>query len=506
MPRFIPHLSCFILLFPALAFSQARPIAATPKEDGALPDSKFSLTLYSQGYGLVREIRKLSLSRGENSVNFTQIAAGIDPTTVSFKSLTAPESTTVLEQSFAFDLADPDKLLQKYLGKSIIVNRKQEPVAGDRSRMPETIEAKLLAFTKEQLVLQTNNKQLPIQIIPRTQDILEIKLFDLTGGLATRPTLIWKVAAEKPGDHDVLVSYQTQGLTWSADYNIVVNKNESAADLSSWITLANESGASYPNAKLTLMAGDVHTMRPRSERVVQRAYVADVSDKLFFEYHLYRLSRPISLPDKSTRQVEFFPAKSGLPITRTYVFNGFAGDSPTDGPALDPNAQFQPNKKVDVYLKLANSEKTGLGLPLPAGRVRVYKRDEADGQGGQGGDEPAGALEFIGEDTIDHTPKDEQILCRLGSAFDLAVERKQTQFAVDNDKHVITESFEIKLRNHKPQPVEILVKETLYRWHQWEITAASEKFQKHDSRTIHIPVQLQPNEEKVLTYTAKYTW
>ena len=527
MPRFqlIVHRSSFIVLLPLFACAQ-------PK-DAPLPDSRFSLTVYSTadpatfdpqefqgdvndranrqpipGFGVVREIRKIPLARGENTLKFTDVAAGIDPTTVSFKSLTAPDSTSVLEQNFEYDLLSPDTLLEKYLGKSVIINRKQEPLPTDRTRMPETIEAKLLAFTPEQLVLETNNKQLPVQIIPRNHDITEIKLFDQKTGLITKPTLIWKLTAEQGGDHDVMVSYQTDNITWRADYTVVIDKNDTAADLSSWVTLVNQSGASYPNARLKLVAGDVHRLKPEpmafrggSGGGARAADEAGFKEKSFFEYHLYTLGRPTSVANNSTKQIELFPMRSNVPVTKTYVYYGFEPEYGyyISGAVGDRDVRGHSNKKVDVYLQLKNTQKNGLGLPLPAGRVRVYKRDAADGD-----EFPGGALEFIGEDKIDHTPKDEDVLIRIGSAFDIVGERKQTNFT--EAPRQITESFEIKLRNHKQQPASVIVKENLYRWSQWEITESSDKFDKHDSRTIYLPVQLAPDQEKTITYTVKYTW
>ena len=532
-PTPVPLLLC---LLPSLALAQATPIATPREAPPANADSRFSLTVYSTadpatfdpqgflqlrqqnpwqpipGYGVVREIRKLPLAKGENQVKFTDVAAGIDPTTVAFKSLTAPDSTSVLEQNYEFDLVNPDKLLEKYLGTNVIINRKQEPLAGDRSRMPETIEAKLLAFTADQLVLETNNKQLPVQIIPRNADISEIKLFDLKTGLITKPTLLWRVGAERDGEHEVLVSYQTDNITWRADYGVVVNKEETAADLSAWVTVVNQSGAAYPNAKLKLVAGDVQRLKPDRERMqagtfggggAAQARETGFQEKSFFEYHLYTLGRPTSIPNNSTKQIELFPAKSNLPVTKTYVYSGAATEAIPYAaePLIDRDVRNAANKKVDVYLRLKNTEQNRLGIPLPAGRIRVYKRDTSDDA-----DDPAGVVELIGEDKVDHTPKDENVMVRVGSAFDVVGEYRQTDFTVDGDKRTITESFEAKLRNHKPQPVTVIVKENLFRWATWEITVASDKFTKHDARTIHVPVEVPAGGEKTVTYTVKYTW
>jgi len=507
------------------------PAAAPPE-----PQSDFALTIYSTadpatfdpqeaaqqaaanqdngsgpavlpGYGVVREVRKIDLNQGENTLKFTDVAAGIDPTTVAFKSLTAPDTTSVLEQNYEFDLVSPEKLLQKYVGKQIIINRKQLPLTDDKSRQPETIEAKLLAYDGANFVLQTDNRRLPVELVARSQDITEIKLFDLDTGLITKPTLVWKIQAEKAGQHDAQVTYQTDGLTWRADYNLVVNKDDTAADLSAWVSILNMSGASYPNSKLKLVAGDVQRLeRPDRQQPTVRdsggvfggGRESGFAEKSFFEYHLYTLGRSTSLANNSTKQIELFPPHVGIPVTKLFVYYG----QPIDFSEWQlPQARterdlgLKMNKKVDVYLQVDNAQKNGLGIPLPAGRLRVYKKDEADA-----------ANEFVGEDVIQHTPKDEHFIARLGSTFDVVGERRQTDFKYDDPAQWVTESFEIKLRNHKKEPVNVIVKEDLYRWTNWQITASSEKYEQQDSRTIHIPVTVPVDGEKTVTYTVKYTW
>lgn len=524
MRRFILHPLAFILFLSL--FAQAAPNDA-PAASG---DSKFALTIYSTadaanfdpqdipplrqanaaykvpGYAVVGETQKITLAAGENTLKFSDIAAGIDPTTVSFKSLTAPDSTAVIEQNFEYDLVTPDKLLEKYVGKNIIVNRKQEPLPNDRTRMPETIEAKLLSYTADQLVLQTNNKQLPVQIIPRNSDITEIKLFDLQGGLSAKPTLVWKISAKQAGEHNARVSYQTDNITWRADYSLTLSSDQSAADLSCWATLVNYSGASYADAKIKLIAGDVHRLRPQPRMQFARAAEAsasvDVSEKPFFEYHLYTLARPTTLANNAIKQVELFAPRSNIPVNKSYVYAGGEISIPYgQNPVTDRAPRDSGDKSVDAVLNIVNDEKSGLGIPLPAGRVRIYLRDQT---GAADENDPAAAPQFIGEDKIDHTPKDQNISLRMGSAFDITAGRKQTDFTLDGK--TITESFEIKLHNHKKEAVKVNVKETLYRWSQWQITAASDKYEKEDSRTIKFTAEVGPGEEKTLTYTVKYTW
>jgi hypothetical protein len=221
-------------------------------------------------------------------------------------------------------------------------------------------------------------------------------------------------------------------------------------------------------------------------------------EKSFFEYHLYTLGRPTTLSNNSTKQIELFPTRHNVPATKTYVYYGLPENMRywvTPSPNQDRNLGTNSNKKVDVYIQLDNTEKNALGIPLPAGRIRAYKTDDADG-----------SLEFIGEDIIQHTPKDEKVLVKLGSAFDIVGERKQTDFKINANGHEIEEAFEIKLRNHKKEAVNVIIKENLFRWTNWEILESSDKYEKQDYRTIHIPVSIDPDGEKTVTYRVKYTW
>ena len=417
---------------------------------------------------------------------------------MSFTSVTDPTGTAVVEQDYEFDLVGGDKLLQKYLGKSVFVQPKGQ--AG--------FSAILLAADPGSLVLRGRDESgESIRIVPRQPDPAEITLPSLPSGLITKPTLVWKVAAETAGAHDVRVSYQTDGITWRADYNLVVDKNAPKADLNTWVSILNESGASYPDATLKLVAGDVQRVQPQPPRwrleMELSAAPAPLAppafaEKAFFEYHLYTLSRKTSLANRSTKQIELFPAKAGVPVVKTYVYFGLpehARGFASPQPIADRNFGTESNKKVDLYLSLKNAEAAGLGLPLPAGRVRVYQKDDADA-----------ALEFVGEDAIDHTPKGEEIRVKLGSAFDVTAERKQTDFRVDAAQHWITESFQVLVRNAKLEPVRVVVKENLLRWANWTVTASSQKFEKQDSRTVHFPLDVPPGGEARVTYTVRYTW
>jgi hypothetical protein len=506
-------------------------ITVAARADGpALPQPGFSLTIYSNadpatfdpqeivrqetfnpyylqqnllpGYGIVRENREIKLDAGDNTIRFTDVATGIDPTTVSFESLTAPDAATVLEQNYEYDLVSADKLMGKYLGKEVDVTRR----GSGAGAADETLTGTLLSFDASNLVLQDSAGK--VQVLARGPAIEGIQLSSADAGLITKPTLVWKIHNTKAGTHLAQVTYQTDSLTWRADYNVTVNEDDNAADIGAWVTILNQSGAAYPDANLKLVAGDVQRIKPPQQfyRFAMQDAVngnlagapAGFAEKSFFEYHLYTLGRTTSLSNNSTKQIELFEPKLDVPVEKTYVYYGVPEQLrfwAADNPNTDQNLGLASNKKVDVYLLLTNTEKNGLGIPLPAGRIRVYKRDEADG-----------SKEFIGEDVIQHTPKDENVMIKLGSAFDIVGERRQTDFNANFNGHVITESFEIKLRNHKKEAAHVIVKENLYRWNNWEITASSDKWEKQDYRTIHIPVDVPGDGEKTVTYSVKYTW
>lgn len=479
--------------FSLTIYSSADPATFNPQDFAQQQRNRGYPVNQLPGYGVVRELRQFDLKQGINEIRFTDVASGIDPTTVSFKSLTAPDAVAVLEQNYEYDLVDSEKLLQKYLDREIIVLRKEQ----------NELRGTLLSYDGGTLVLRTDTG---IELIQRGQDVLGIRLAELSEGLITKPTLMWQVESGQAGKHDAQVTYQTDGLTWRADYNVVLSGNDTAADIGAWVSIMNMSGLSYPDTRLKLVAGDVQRVQPeqtfydRGGRFATAAAREEsgFQEKSFFEYHLYTLGRSTTLPNNSTKQIELFPQRAGVPVKKTFVYYGLPQQFRlwrSSDPHIDRDLGIEMNKKVDVYVLLDNSEKNGLGIPLPAGRIRVYKQDDADG-----------SMEFIGEDIIQHTPKDEEVMIRMGSAFDIVGERRQMDFTVDERAHVMTESFEIKLRNHKKEPVTVIIKENLFRWFNWEITQASDKWEKQDVRTIHIPVEVKPDEEKFVTYTVKYTW
>jgi hypothetical protein len=472
-------------------YSNARPGAVAPeiyRQGGrgqALP-----------GYAMVRHERELQLTRGRNTVRFTDVAALIDPTTVTFESLTDAAGTSVIEQNFQFDLVSTEKLLQKYIDRAISVDQV-------RGSGVESFDGTLLS-TAGGITLRRSDGS--IQTLPHNAGV---RLPELPGGLITRPTLVWDVAASRAGAHKARVSYQASGITRWADYNLTYaegrDANSCRLDVGAWVSIINQSGAGYTDARLKLVAGDVQkvatTGRAVPAALAMRAAVAEdraagFEEKAFFEYHLYTLGRPTTLPDNSTKQIELFPVARRVPCEKTLVYYGALpayGFGPN--PATDRNYGIATNRKVDVYLGFRNAEQNHMGMPLPAGRIRVNKSDPSDG-----------TLEFIGEDTIDHTPKNENVKIRLGSAFDVVGERRQVNFTVDTSRKNMTEEVEVKLRNHKKEPVTVIVKENLYRWVNWQITTKTHDFEKQDARTVHFPVKIAAGGEATVRYTVYYSW
>ena len=450
-----------------------------------------ALTVYNGGYGVVREIRLLEIDK-DGAVQFKDVAAAIDATTVFFKSLTDP-AAKLLEQNYQYDLVSADKLLRKYIDKSIEVVCAGKTYAG-----------RLLSYDGAQIVLKEETGG--ITMVQRADNVKDIRFKLLPEGLLTKPTLLWLVATARPGRQLVEVSYQTGGVTWHAEYVLVVNKDDTAADLTGWVSVQNNSGKTYTDAKMKFIAGDVRRVQPPvsgqpSDRL---GYLAKgmresaMEEKAFFEYHMYTLPRPSTVADNEIKQLEMFSPVRGMKVQKLFLYNplgnwrwGYGGryqDRAYGATAAD--------KKVAVFIEFRNSKENQLGIPLPAGKVRVYKQDEADK-----------ALEFIGEEQIDHTPKDEDLSLRIGNAFDIVGERKQTDFKIELGRNWMQESVEIKVRNHKKEDAVVRVKEPLYRWVNWKITETNVKeYKKLDSQTVAWDLPVKADGEVTLTYIVEYTW
>ncbi len=448
------------------------------------------------GYALIRQERDVYLQKDRQMLMFDDSAAYIDPTTVTFKSLTDPEHTSAIEQNFYFDLVSPQKLAERYVGETISIEK------NFKNKDMEIFSGQLLSTSGNQLSVEKEDGSI-------VSASLSDAIFPaLPGGLFTKPTLALDVVSKQRGKHRIETSYQTEGMTWWSDYNAVYsdgkNENEGYLDIGAWVSIVNKSGADYGDTKLKLIAGDVNRVTPQSvgrnykamamESLADASNVAGFAEKSFFEFHLYTLGRPTSLPNNSTKQIELFEQANHVPVEKLLMYNGNLNRY-YGGTNTDPNFGQQSNKKVDVYLKFKNDKAHGLGIPLPAGRVRVSKRDMADD-----------SLEFIGEDTIDHTSKDEEIKLKLGKAFDVVGQRKQSNFYIDHRRKYMSENIEISVSNHKNEAVDVLVVENLNRGVNWTIEESSMSYEKLDSRTLHFPLSVPAGETKNIRYKVGYSW
>ena len=447
------------------------------------------------GYALVREERAFPLKAGRNLLRVSDVPGLIDPTTVAFASLTDPKGTRVVEQNFEFDLTSTSKLLSRYLEREITVEQA-------RGQGVEAITGTLVGTLGGLTLRQADGS---VRVIAHHSGV---RLPSLPGGLISKPTLVWDIDTASAGAHKARFSYQTGGMTWWTDYNLTYAEPRPGAckvDVAAWVTIVNQSGAAFADAKLKLIAGDVQRAQPRAYPSAQAPAAMRMRDakaeafeeKAFFEYHLYTLGRPASLANNSTKQIELFPTAADVGCEKTLVYYGQGAMYPYYGsPAIDRNPGVQSNKKVDIHLRVKNAAANGLGVPLPAGKIRVSKLDPADR-----------SLEFIGEDLIDHTAREETVQIRLGSAFDVVGERRQVDFRVDTSAKWMEEDIEVKVRNQKPdEAVTVLVRENLYRWSNWTLVRKSQEFTKEDARTIHFPVRINPKGEATVRYTVRYTW
>lgn len=461
--------------------------------------SEPALTIYNQDFAVVRETVPLDLKAGVNTVRFTGATARVEPDSVILRDPAGKHSLQILEQNYRNDPVSQELLLSLFEGKTIdfeIMRMKEN------TTMRELVPGKVIRSgyvpggAAEQPIIEVNGKirfGLPgLPILPNLGDDTVLK-----------PTLHWLLQSDKPGKFEAEVGYVTGGFTWEADYNLVSPEKGDMVDLIGWVTMNNQSGNAFRDAKIKLMAGDVNKIQPqnlnraRRDRDVVYALGAEasaVSEKAFDEFHLYTLARPTTLLDRETKQVEFVRA-TGVKAPVFYVYDGaLTGYRFYGGLNTDRGYGVQCNKKVRVMREFVNADTNHLGMALPKGKLRFYRRD-ADGQ-----------MEFVGEDMIDHTPRNETIRVTTGNAFDLVGERKATGFRVDTSEKWMDETFEIRLRNRKKEAAEIRVVEHLYRWNNWQVTAKSDDFQKTDAQTIEFRLKAQPDEEKVVTYTVHYSW
>jgi len=438
------------------------------------------ITIYNSNLGLVKDVREITLKPGISELKFMGVAARINPTTVHIKSLVKPESLYVLEQNYEYDLLNPTKLLDKYLDKKVKIVDKNIYTGKE-----EVLEAVLLSNNKGS-IYKINNE---IHINPAGRIILP----RIPDNLIAKPTLVWLLENTLNKPQKVEASYLTAGINWKADYVLVLNKDDTKSDLTGWVTIDNKSGAAYKDVTIQLVAGDVNRVQPprRPQRERGGAMYANAKsardgfeEKAFFEYHIYTLSRKSTIKQKQTKQINLLKA-ADVPLKKKLIFYG--------AEYYYRNQYGKPisNQKVGVYIDIENKKENNLGIPLPKGIIRVYKADHE------------GRLQFVGEDNINHTPKDEKIEIKMGEAFDVVGERTQKEWK-KIAKNVYEVAWEISLRNHKEQEVEVQVIEPIPG--DWTLLESSHKSEKIEAHTLKYIVKIPRDKEEKITYRIRITW
>jgi hypothetical protein len=436
-------------------------------------DSSTAVTVYNDNFGVIKEQRPIVFETGLNTIKFTDVASSIEPASVSFQCISAPGKIAILEQNYEYDLVGTSSLLNRYLDKPITIS-----IRGSGADAGKEAQGVLLAARDNNLIIK-NEKGL-IEII--SQDSIEnISLSQLPDNLVTRPTLIWLAQSESGGSQQCEVTYTTTNIGWSADYSAILSADENALDISGWVTIDNRSGASYKDAAIKLIAGDVRRIeefRPKRREmdlVYAQAAAPAFEEKPFMEYHLYTLGRRSTINNNQTKQIEFITPALNVPAKKIYLYE-----------------RQTKNDKVQIKFEFENKKANGLGIALPKGKVRVFKKDTDD------------SLEFVGEDLIDHTPKDEKLSLYIGDAFDIAVEGKLLDSR--SERRMRWEKHSIELRNRKDSAVTIFVDEKFPAWVNWKIEESSHSYEKRDASTVRFTVEIAANATAAVEYSVTQKW
>ncbi len=464
-----------VLSFQSIGSQASNQLPKPHDQTTTLEDQEeVSVTVYNSNIGLVKDIRQIRLPKGFTDLKFTEVAAQIMPQTVHIKSLTDPSSLEVLEQNYEYDLLTPEKLLDKFVGKEIKVLK-------DGAEVPITI-----LSTNSGLVYRMGDRIF-------TDHPGKLIFPGLPENLIAKPTLVWQLENILDRPQKVEATYLTQGINWKADYVAVLDKEDRGMDLTGWVTLNNQSGTAYRNARLKLVAGDVNRVFDEYGRREGALRLAEMSAKpaapnfteqAFFEYHLYNLQRPTTIKDNQTKQVSLLNANQ-VPVTKRFLYYGADYYYRTQyGVPIS-------NQKIGVYIEMANKKENHLGMPLPKGTVRVYKADTD------------GSLQFVGEDRIDHTPKDEAVKIKMGEAFDLVAERKQTDWRKLGES-TYEAAFEVSIRNHKDSPVTVSVIEPIPG--DWTILRSSHEYKKIEAHTVQFDIPVKKDGETKLTYRVRISF
>ena len=456
---------------------------ATDTQDTTTLDDQtdLSVTVYNSDVALVRDVREVRLANGTFDLHFMDIAATVNPATVHFRSLTEPSRLGVLEQNYEYDLLEPDKLLKKYVGREITLARWRQE--NGTSKLEE-IKATLVAFNGNGPIWKIGDE------IITGLHADHYRFPSLPQNLYSRPTLIWTLGNSGATRHRVEASYLASNLAWNADYVLTVSREDDKGDLDGWVTLKNASGTAFKKAKLQLVAGDLNRVRQNyvgRKESFDRAVAAAAPEQAFAqesfsEYHLYSLGRRTSIENAETKQISLLSG-SGVPVKKAYIVEGqnfyYHNQHHPGSPLKDV---------VQTYYKFKNDERSNLGMPMPAGVVRVY---QADSKGG---------IHFAGEDRITHTPKDEELSLHIGNAFDIVCERKQTDYLRTGDGWFEV-AFEVTLRNHKDAAINVEVNEPI--GGSWRMLNASHKWEKTSAWAARFNVPVAANGTAVLTYRVR---
>lgn len=490
-----PHSSFFATLLatrPTLFTTSALTALLACSSTFAAP----SLTIYNGNFAVVRDTLELPVNKGANRVQYQNITRLLEPDSVVLRSRKDDWNISIQEQNFLANVVSEPLLLHYFEGKTIDfeVLRDQQPVI---------VPGKIIRSGYE----DPNSNSPIIEMEGKTRFGLPGRpLFPaLKDDTLLKPALQWQLESSQAGNAPLEIAYLTGGMNWKADYNIIATDNSDKVSLNGWVTFTNNAGQDFSQATVKLMAGDVNKVEPvpqyRAKGMVVLSAApeapAGVTEKALDEFHLYSLPRKLDLRDGETKQVEFLNV-TGVKAKKLFVYDGAAipdhyrFQSPQDI-RNDPNYGTQSNTKVWIMREFKNAKDSGLGVPLPKGRVRFYQQDEQQ-------------LEFIGENNIDHTPKDETVRLYTGNAFDIVGERERTDYQINTQEQWLKESFKITLKNRKQEKASVNVVEHLYRWNNWALEKKSQDFVKKNADTIEFNVSLNPDEEKVVTYTARYSW
>lgn len=457
------------------------------------------LTIYNQGFALIKEVRTIDLRAGLQSVAIEDVAQRIEANSVAIRSLTDPGSFTVLEQNYQYDLISPQAILNKAVGKRIVLNRvlpngTRERIEGTLLSSPTAVVSRGdgQSYTYNGLVMRTSDGR--ILLDPSG----EIEVAEIPEGLISRPTLLWELETQKAGANQVELSYLTQGMSWQASYVLLLD-GLGKGDLKGWVTLMNQSGATWKDATLKLLAGDVQRAAPRGGPGGlggARAQMADAGSKGFAEetfadYHLYTLGRPATVRNNESKQISLLegfdiPVRKRLIVDAMGIYQGYRPSEGEVGTGII---------KPQIRIEFTNDQKSNLGMPLPKGTLKVFQRDSK------------GSVQMLGEDTIEHTPKDEKLSLVVGRAFDVVAERKRTKFEWIGSmasRRGMRETFEIELRNRKETAETVVVLER--HWGQYRILDKTMDFKQLDSETLEFTADLKAGETRVIRYTVETTW